>query len=87
MAGGGVSDGLQLVLLCSCPLTVSQPFLPSSSNPGGCAPRAATLLAQPRASYVSLSGPFIPRQVGRLLDKTEMATSPPQEVIHISGEV
>lgn len=37
--------------------------LSGSSKPGGCAPRAATPLAQLRASYVSLSGPFIPWQV------------------------
>lgn len=42
---------------------------------------------QPRASYVSLSGLFIPRQVGRRLGKAEMATSPPREVIHFTGEV
>lgn len=44
---------------------VSQPLPPrGSSNPGGCAPRAATSLAQSRASEVSWSGPFLPGRVG-----------------------
>ena len=45
------------------------------SNPGGCAPRAATPLAQPGASYVSQSSPFITQQLGFLFGKGEVATS------------
>jgi hypothetical protein len=62
-------------------------FLEESLTPGGCAPRAAIPLAQPRASYVSLSGPFIPREVGWLLGRTVVATSAPPEVTHFAGEV
>ena len=53
-----------------------------SSNPGGCAPRAATSLAQPGASYVSQSSPFIPQQLGFLLGKAEVVTSASPVVTH-----